>query len=263
MIRIWWKKHKDKENVIIFYDSEFGTPDEYYSNAGIDISEGRFDRRPVTTVETFRSDIANLLNDISVGDNVLICLDSLGMLASNKEVNDAIEGHDKADMTRAKQIKSTFRIITPQLTLKGIPMIVINHTYQTMDMYPEEVAAGGRGAQYAGHTLWNIGKRQTKEGTELSGFDFVIRIKFSRYIKEKSEFNLTVTYDNGIERYSGIFDLALEHGSIVSEKQGWYLFMGGDKPLRRSAIENDKDMMEKLLHDPTFRAKVEDSIRLW
>ena len=131
-------------------------------------------------------------------------------------------------------------------------MIVINHTYQTMDMYPEEVASGGRAAQYAGHTLWNIGKRQKKDGAELTGFDFVIRVKFSRYVREKSEFPITVTYDDGIEQYSGLFDLALEEGIIKSEKQGWYIIDDSGKGVRRADIESNPEFMSALIKNPAF-----------
>jgi len=256
------KKYSKEENLIIFYDSEFGTPDEYFVTAGVDVSLEKFDRRPVLSVEEFRSDIANLLEGIEQGDRILICLDSLGMLPSSKEIKDAKEESEKADMTRAKVIKSVFRIVNPQLSLKGIPMIVINHTYQTMDMYPEEVAGGGRGAQYAGHTLWNMGKRMIKEGGELTGHDFVVRAKFSRYVREKSEFPITVSYEDGIKKYSGLFDLAFDNGFIKSEKQGWYIVPHKDKACRRAELEEDATFMESLLADKGFCDTVESRYKL-
>ena len=264
-MKAFQQKHTGTDNLIIFYDSEFGTPDEYFITAGVDCSQERFDRRPITNVEGLRSDIANLLNDIGFNDNVMICVDSLGMLPSKKEIDDAINDKQVADMTRAKQIKSMFRIINPQINLKQIPMIVVNHTYQTMDMFPEEVASGGRGAQYAGHTLWNIGKRTNKEGGEITGFDFVIRIKFSRYIREKSEFPITVSYEKGIAKYSGLFDIALELGYIVAPKQGWYKMKDWpeeQKSVRRSDIEESEEMMNKLLDNTEFVSEVEALYRL-
>lgn len=261
-MKAFQKKYAKEDNLNILYDSEFGTPDEYFESAGIDVSEERFDRRPVRKVEEFRSDIANLLDDISFGDKVLISLDSLGMLASNKEVEDAKEEKSAADMTRAKQIKSAFRIINADLNMKNIPMIVINHTYQTMEMYPEEVASGGRAAQYAGHTLWNIGKRQKKEGAELTGFDFIIKAKFSRYIREKSEFPIEVSYEDGIKKYSGIFDLAFDLGFIKSEKQGWYILPGQEKSLRRKEIEESSSMMDAILNNIDFRKACEQKYKL-
>jgi hypothetical protein len=141
-------------------------------------------------------------------------------------------------------------------------MIVINHTYLSQDMYPTEVTAGGRGAQYACHTLWNIGKRQKKEGTELTGFDFMIRPVFSRYIREKSEFPITVTYDDGIEKYSGLFDLAFDLGIIKSEKQGWYIIDNSGKGFRRSDVEEDIVYMEALSKNKEFNKALEEKFKI-
>jgi len=248
------RKYKDQDNLIIFYDSEFGSPNSYFEGVGIDIRPGEnFDRRPIFTVEQWKSDLANLVTDIEVGDKVLICVDSIGMLASAKEVEDAKNENDKADFTRAKALKSVFRIANGQINFKGITCIVINHSYQTMDMFPEEKASGGRGAEYAGHTLWNIGKRQKKVDSELTGFDFVLKSKFSRYVREKSDFPVTVSFDDGISKYSGIFDLALETKHIYSEKQGWYKLIGNDKVFRRKELEETDNLMQSLVEDASFK----------
>ena len=118
------KKYKDA--VLLFYDSEFGTPTKYFETFDIDMN--RVLHTPITDVEQLKIDIMTQLKGIERGDHVIIVLDSIGNLASKKEVDDALEGKTVADMSRTKQIKSLFRMITPHLTLKDIPLIVVNHT---------------------------------------------------------------------------------------------------------------------------------------
>jgi len=121
---------KYEDAVVLFYDSEFGSPPAYFSSAGID--PNRVVWVPITTYEQLRSDIAQKLEEIKRGDHVVIVVDSLGNLASSKEATDAINENDKADFTRSKVNKSLFRIVTPHLRLKNIPMHVVQHTYDTM-----------------------------------------------------------------------------------------------------------------------------------
>jgi hypothetical protein len=163
-------------------------------------------------------------------------------------------------------LKSFFRIVTGEAAIKQIPMVIVNHSYTTMDKFAKEVAAGGRGAQYAAHTLLFITKAQEKEKEDgkdvLTGFQFTLRAALSRYVRENSTFPVSVSFGVGIDRYSGIFELALELGFITSEKQGWYLVPGSDAGKRRSAIEEDIDFMEGLLSNVDFVKKVEGKYKL-
>lgn len=256
--------NRGNDAVVVLYDSELGSTPQYFENNGIDTST--IDHRPIRSVEELKSDCANLLNDLSEGDKVLICIDSIGMLRSDKETQDALDQKSTADMTRAKQLKSFFRIITGEAAIKQIPILVINHSYQTMELYSKEVAAGGRGAQYAAHTLLFITKAQETEKEEgknvLSGFRFTLRAGLSRYVKENSTFPICVYFNEGIERYSGIFDLALELGFLESEKKGWYKLPNDEAQKRRSDFEDDKEFMEGLLKNPDFVKKVESKYSL-
>lgn len=254
------KTEKIEDYYIVFYDSEKGATVKFFENAGIDTS--KIDHRFVTSVEQLRSDIANLLNDIEIGDKIMICIDSLGMLPSLKEVADALSESDKADMTRAKIIKSLIRIITPHVNIKGIPVIIVNHSYQSMELFPKEIVSGGRGAQYAGHTVWTITKAQEKEGDELAGFRFTINAHKSRYVKEYAKFPITVLFATGIQKYSGIFDLALEYGYITSPKKGFYARKGIEESKRRASLEDDEVFMESLLDNKEFTDEVENNYKL-
>ena len=249
------EENKKEDYFIVLYDSELGSTLEYYEKAGIDTE--KIDHRPIKSVEELKSDIANLLNDITDKDKIFICIDSIGMLRSNKETKDAITENEAADMTRAKALNSLFRIITAEAAITQIPIAIVNHSYQTQELYSKEVASGGRKTQYAAHTLLFITKAQEKEDKDLKGFTFTLRAGLSRYVKENATFPILALFGEGIYRYSGIFDLGLELGFIKSEKQGWYLIPGDEKQKRRSDIEEDEVFLESLLANKDFCDKVE------
>ena len=127
-----------------------------------------------------------------------------------------------ADMTRAKALKGLFRMITPMLTIKDIPLLAINHTYMEQGMFPKAVVSGGTGVMYSADNVWIIGRRQEKTGTEITGYDFVINVEKSRFVKEKSKIPISVSWEGGIEKWSGLTEVALDIGYVVKPKNGWY-----------------------------------------
>jgi len=137
------KSYMDKypDAAMLFYDSEFGTPQSYFDSFGIDTN--RVIHTPLTNIEQLKFDIMNQLEGIDRTDHIIILVDSIGNLASKKEVEDALDGKSVADMSRAKQIKSLFRMVTPHLNLKNIPMVVVNHTYMEIGMFPKAIVGGG------------------------------------------------------------------------------------------------------------------------
>lgn len=219
MAAAYQKKYDD--GVILFYDSEFGSPQSYFEAFGVDTN--RVVHTPITDIEQLKFDLMGQLQELNKGDHVMILIDSIGNLASKKEVEDAINEKSVGDMTRAKQLKSLFRMVTPHLTMKDLPMVAINHTYKEQGgMYPRDVVSGGTGGIYSSNDIWIISRSQEKEGTELAGYTFTINIEKSRQVKEKSKIPLTVMFDGGITRYSGLLDLALEAGMVIKPSMGWF-----------------------------------------
>ena len=216
------KSYLDKYNdaALLFYDSEFGTPQSYFDSFGIDTD--RVLHTPLTDIEQLKFDIMQQLTNLERGDRLIIVIDSIGNLASKKEVEDALEGKSVADMSRAKQVKSLFRMVTPHLTMKDVPMIVVNHTYKEIGMFPKDIVGGGTGSYYSADNIFIIGRQQEKEGTEVVGYNFIINVEKSRYVKEKSKIPVTVSFDGGISRWSGLLDLALDSGLVVKPTNGWY-----------------------------------------
>jgi RecA/RadA recombinase len=261
------KSYLDKypDAALLFYDSEFGTPQSYFDSFGIDSK--RVIYTPLTNIEQLKFDVMTQLEGVERSDHLIIIIDSIGNLASKKEVEDALEGKSVADMSRAKQIKSLFRMITPHLSLKDIPMIVVNHTYKTMELYSKDVVGGGTGSYYAADNIFILGRQQEKEGTEVVGYNFIINVEKSRYVREKSKIPVTVRHDGGISRWSGLLDMALESGHVIKPSNGWYSRVNKDtgeveEQKFRAAQCDTKEFWLPILQSPSFQEWVKTTYQV-
>ena len=258
------KKYKD--GIILFYDSEFGTPQSYFQTFNIPFDS--VVHTPITDIEELKFDIMTQMKNIDRGDHVMIVIDSIGNLASKKEVDDALEGKSVADMTRAKQLKSLFRMITPHLSLKDIPMVVINHTYKEIGMFPKDIVGGGTGSYYGSDNIWILGRQQDKQDNEIAGYHFVINVEKSRYVKEKSKIPITVSFEGGINRWSGLLDVAIDGGYVVKPKAGWYATVDKEtgeirQPNMRAAdIVDNKEFWMKMFSDTDFAKYIENKYKM-
>lgn len=251
------KSYLDKyeDSVLLFYDSEFGTPQSYFDSFGIDTE--RVVHTPIMDVEQLKFDIMQQLNNIERNEHVIIVIDSIGNLASKKEVEDAMDGKSVADMSRAKQMKSLFRMVTPHLTMKDIPLVVVNHTYKEIGLYPKDIVGGGTGSYYSADNIFILGRQQEKDGTEVTGYNFIINVEKSRYVKEKSKIPVSVSFDGGLSKWSGLLDIALESKHVVKPSNGWYSKCNTDTgevedKKYRLADTNSKEFWMPILMDKSF-----------
>jgi RecA/RadA recombinase len=257
------KSYLDKypDAALLFYDSEFGTPQSYFDSFGIDTN--RVLHTPLTDIEQLKFDVMQQLTQLERGEHLIIVIDSIGNLASKKEVDDALDGKSVADMSRAKQVKSLFRMITPHLSLKDIPMVVVNHTYKEIGLYPKDIVGGGTGSYYSADNIFIIGRQQEKEGTEVIGYNFIINVEKSRYVKEKSKIPVSVSYDGGISTWSGLLDLAIESKHVVKPSNGWYSQVNietgevEDKKYREKDTDT-KEFWMPILKQKSFREFIEN-----
>jgi hypothetical protein len=211
MISAYMKKYP--EAVLIFYDTEFGSPQSYFESFGIDVA--RVVHVPIKNIEELKFEMMSQLDNMTRGEKVIMCVDSLGSSASIKELEDALNQKTVTDMTRAKALKSLTRMITPYFTIKDVPCLAICHTYQTQEMFSKAVVSGGTGITYSADNVWIIGRRTDKEGTEILGYHFVINIEKSRFVKEKSKIPIGVSWTGGIQRWSGLHEVAEEGGFVI------------------------------------------------
>lgn len=394
------KAYLDKypEGIALLYDSEFGVTPDYIQSFDIDID--RVVHIPIKDVEELKFDLVQKLDAIDKKDKVFIMIDSIGNLASKKELEDAQNEKSVADMSRAKSLKSLFRIITPYLTTRQIPCLAINHVYDEIGLYPKAIVSGGcvvegteiqtpnglkriedlrvgdmvdtlqgnqpvthtwnpetlengnpmcynivfddgysvttsdkhrfmvsgewveakdlvvgaqcttvsdptstatvssvtlvgvkpvydisvgdaehyvlkngvvthnTGIMYSANTVFIIGKSQEKDGTELSGWKFTINIEKSRYVREKSKLPFTVMYEDGIQKWTAIFDLAREAGFIHKPKVGWYQLVDpktgevDDKNYRQADVMGNDQYFERLVKNVDFKEFIERRFKL-
>ena len=263
MAKSYLDKYEDA--ALLFYDSEFGTPQSYFDSFGI--NPDRVLHTPLTDIEQLKTDVMKQLSNVDRGEHLIIVIDSIGNLASKKEVEDALDGKSVADMTRAKQIKSLFRMITPHLSLKDIPMIVVNHTYKTMELYSKDVVGGGTGSYYSADNIFILGRQQEKEGTEVVGYNFIINVEKSRYVKEKSKIPVSVSFDGGISKWSGLLDIAIESGHVVKPSNGWYSKVNvetGEVEDKKYRIKDTdtKEFWETIINADSFKNFVEQKYKV-
>ena len=248
MASAYLKKYEDA--ALLFYDSEFGSPQEYFQNFGIDTD--RVLHTPITNVEELKFDLINQLENLDRDDKVVVVIDSVGNLASKKELEDAINEKSVADMSRAKALKGLFRMCTPYLNMKNIPMIAVNHTYKEIGLFPKDVVSGGTGIYYSADNIWILGRRQDKQGTEIKGYHFVINVEKSRYVKEKSQIPISVSWEGGVQNWSGLLDVALEGQYVAKPSNGWYCKVSRETGELLEPKVREKDTLEESFWTSVF-----------
>ena len=253
MAGAYLRAHPDA--VMLFYDSEFGSPQSYFEQFGIDTD--RVLHTPITNVEELKFDMIGQLEELDRNDDVIIVIDSIGNMASKKELEDAQNEKSVADMSRAKALKGLFRMTTPYLTMKNIPLLAINHTYKEIGLFPKDVVGGGTGIYYSADNIWILGRQQDKKGTEIQGYHFVINVEKSRYVKEKSKIPITVSWDGGVRSYSGLLDCALAGGYVTKPSNGWYAVVdqktGDVGPKVRYDVTLSKSFWDPVFADTDFK----------
>ena len=256
LAKSYMEKYKDA--VVLFYDSEFGSPQSYFESFGIETS--RVLHTPVTDVEQLKHDSMQQLNNIERGDRVIFVVDSVGNLASKKEVEDTLTGKSVADMSRAKQLKSLFRMITPHLTIKDLPMVVVNHTYKEIGMFPKDVVSGGTGVYYSADNIFIIGRQQEKDTSGITGYNFIINIEKSRYVREKTKIAVEVSFEGGISKWSGLMDVALAGGFVTKPSNGWYSRKDEDQKFRMKDTYT-KDFWLPVISSKEFQEYIETKFK--
>lgn len=259
---------KYPESIAILYDSEYGITPDYLTDYGID--PDRVIHIPIENIENLTFDIVKKLEEVDAKkDKVFIMIDSIGNLASKKEATDAENENSVVDMSRAKSIKSLFRIITPHLTKKNIPCVVINHVYANIgDKYNPYSMSGGSGIVYSANQIFTITKATHKDPEGIAGFRFTLVSEKSRFVREKSKFPFNVMFEGGIQKWSTLFDLALEFGAIVKPNMGWYQIVDTDTgevlgPKKRAKdIESSDEFFEGLIKNEKFKKFVESRYKL-
>ncbi len=242
------------EAAVIYFESESAISKEMIEDRGID--SNRIVIVPVVTVQEFRNQAINILDKyLETPEDkrppMAMCLDSLGMLSTTKEIEDTAEGKETRDMTRAQVVKGAFRVLTLKLGRAGVPMIVTNNTYDVIgSMFPQKEMGGGSGLKYAASSIIYLSKKKEKEGTEVVGNIIHCKNAKSRLTVENRMVDVRLNYETGLDRYYGLLDLALASG--IFKKASTRIELPNGKTEFGKTINNNPekyftdDVMERL-----------------
>jgi len=239
---------------VVYFESESAITKQMVVDRGIDPT--RMVMMPVTTVQEFRTQAIKIADrfsqqDVDVKRPMMMCLDSLGMLSTTKEVEDTEAGKETRDMTRAQVLKAAFRVLTLKLGKAGIPMIVTNHTYDSMgSMFPTKEMGGGSGLKYAASSIIFLSKRKDKEGTDVVGNIIHCKNHKSRLTIENKMVDVRLSYSTGLDKYYGLIELA-EKYEVFKKEGPRYLMPDGTKQYGKAVLGDPEkyfteEVMEKL-----------------
>jgi hypothetical protein len=205
---------------VLYFESESAITKQMVVDRGIDPE--RMVILPVTTVQEFRTQAIKILDKYMETPEdkrvpMMLCLDSLGMLSTTKEVDDTSEGKETRDMTRAQVLKAAFRVLTLKLGKAKVPMVVTNHTYDVVgSMFPTKEMGGGSGLKYAASSIVYLSKKKEKDGTEVVGNIIHCKNAKSRLTIENKMVDVRLMYERGLDRYYGLLELALKYDIFKS-----------------------------------------------
>lgn len=244
---------------IIYYDSENAVDRTLVEKFGIDTSTFRYE--PCNTVQEFRTSVTNLTDTLLLQKKkgvtlpkILIVLDSAGNLATQKEIDDARTGSDKSDMTRAKLLKSAFRILMTKLGICKIPFIFTNHTYMSNDMFAREIGGGGSGPEYAASIILFLAKAKLKDGVdekEQTGIIVTAKPNKNRFAKPKP-IKFHISFNKGMNPYVGLEgfiswdNCGIERGKLLTPKE-WSKLSTADQEACKPYTYTESDQ-EKTLY---------------
>ncbi len=223
------------EGAAFYFESESAITTEMLESRGIDTK--RFFIFPVSTIEEFRTQATRVVDTYLEEDEkkrppIMMVLDSLGMLSTNKEISDISTGSDKRDMTKAPLVKGAFRVLTLKLGRAKVPLLVTNHVYNVIGAYiPTKAMGGGDGLPYAASTILFLSKSKKRDKTTKAVTGAIITIKNTkaRLTVENREVDTLLDFQTGLNRYYGLLDIAERHG-LVTKDGGKYCINGVATP---------------------------------
>ncbi len=244
---------------VIYFETESAISRDMIESRGIDSQ--RMVLFPVSTIEEFRTQACRIVDKYmkepkDKREPMMFVLDSLGMLSTNKEMEDVANDKQVRDMTKSQLIKGAFRVLTLKLGQAGVPMIVTNHTYDVIGSYvPMKEMGGGTGLKYAASTIIYLGKKKEKDGTELVGNIIKCEAKKSRLTKEGSKIETRLFFDDrGLDKYYGLLELGEQYG--VFQRVGNRIKVGESSVYPKSILSSpEKYFTEEVM------AKLEEAAK--
>jgi recombination protein RecA len=262
-----------KGYIAVIWDSEVAVDKQSAKNVGVDLKKAKY--YPVETIEECRNQISTFLDNVIAANDpklkFIISIDSLGNLASSKEIEDARKGKDAADVgQRAKATKSMMRAITYKAAKAGVPILFSNHIYEGMEMFPSLIKnqAGGKGPVYLASVLVQLSTRNEKAtenpdesniaiSNNVSGVTMSAMTVKNRVVPPFLKTELYLNFKTGLDENTGLFDLALAL-NVIEQSGKTYQFQGESVGYRKN-LEKNAEFWQKV--SPILEEKLSQELR--
>lgn len=129
------------------------------------------------------------------------------------------------------------------------------------------VVTHNTGILYSSSNAIIVQKSQIKGGSELVGFNFNLNVAKSRFAREKARIPMSVFFDGGVNKWSGLLEMALAAGFVAKPSNGWYQKVDqetgeliGNKV--REKDTNCAEFWDSIINDPKFEAWVEKTFMI-
>ena len=208
---------------------------------------------PVRTVEETRTEVLGFLKDLkeanegkeeSERQKMIILIDSIGNLSTNKELEDIESGSDTRDMTRTQLLKGFGRATSLELSICNVPMLMVTHVYDSMDRYSPVVVSGGSGIKYISDFICVLTKGKEKDGKTQTGVIVKATVRKSRYTTEGISAKILISFKHGLYPYSSLVELAQEYGAFQKEGIS-YILPDGTKEKMKTVREKFKNFVNE------------------
>lgn len=241
-------------------DSETSLDEAFMRNCGVDVDNKNYNYIGVDGIPEATSEVNNILKMYrQSGEQTrgLIVVDSLNMLLTSTEI-------DKLDKTgaisgdqgqQAKQIKATLKTWVHSVNSLPVTIICTQQPYVQQDktLAYEEPWVITESWKFAFSQIIIFEKLVFKEkiGDKKVHRGFTLKSKSykNRFAREKQVVKVEIPYDNGVDPFSGLIEIAVEYG-VVSKNGGWFTpktYEG--KKFQQKKAEADLDFMNMLLEE--------------
>lgn len=257
---------RDHDMYPVIFDTEIAIDKNSTEGVGLDPDTVKY--VPVNTVEETRNQLVAFLDNIAknpaMKGKFIVSIDSLGNLASLKEIEDTEKGKSASDMgLRAKSLKSMMRVLTYKAAMTNTTIIFSNHNYDDPSaMYPSMIKnqSGGKGPIYLASVLVQLAKKEAKqednnddiipEANKVNGTIISAMTVKNRFVPPFIKGEMYLNFMTGLDKYHGLRDMAVEHGIIERHGPSYSLAdgtkLGYHKDWKNDATVWDTHILPKL-----------------
>lgn len=213
---------------VVYIDTEGALDTTDFDKFGVDRSIMKYVRLGIVSeVKLFMNDLIRTIED-NPTLKVMVIIDSLTQLETDKEQNDLDKGKVAGDMgLRAKELRALFRSFTLDLSNLKVPFIFTNHISASMDQYKPDTMSGGKGPEYAASTIVYLNKGVLKDESTGEKTGIVCRLwTYKNRLAKPGKIETHISFIKGMNPYVGLHQLpfnwdncGIGRGNKLTEKE--------------------------------------------